>query len=93
MMKSEFDHAGEVETSLVLAIAPELVRMDRAVPNSKKLSKSKAAYSGITTAPGSFPKITGNGVWGNPRKATAAKGEKWIKEIVAGLVKTVSELA
>jgi creatinine amidohydrolase len=92
MMKSEFDHAGEVETSLVLAIAPELVRMDRAVPNSKKLSKSKAAYSSITNAPGSFPKITGNGVWGNPRKATAAKGEKWIQEIVAGLVKTINEL-
>jgi creatinine amidohydrolase len=92
MMKSEFDHAGEVETSLVLAIAPELVRMDLAVPNSKKLSKSKAAYSSITNAPGSFPKITGNGVWGDPRKATAAKGEKWIQEITAGLAKTISEL-
>lgn len=89
MMKSEFDHAGEVETSLVLAIAPELVRMDRAVPNSKKLSKSKA-YN--TDAPGSFPKITGNGVWGDPRKATAAKGEKWIQEIIAGLAKTITEL-
>jgi len=88
-MKSEFDHAGEVETSLVLAIAPELVRMDRAVPNSKKLSKSKA-YN--TNAPGSFPKITGNGVWGDPRKATAAKGEKWIQEITSGLAKTITEL-
>jgi creatinine amidohydrolase len=93
LMKSEFDHAGEVETSLVLAIAPELVKMDRAMPNSKKLSKSKAAYSSITNAPGSFPKITGNGVWGDPRKATAAKGEKWIKEITAGLAKTITELA
>ncbi len=93
MMKAEFDHAGEVETSLVLAIAPELVRMDRAAPNSKKLSKSKAAYSSITNVPGSFPKITGNGVWGDPRKATAAKGEKWIEEITAGLAKTISELA
>jgi len=92
MMKSEFDHAGEVETSLVLAIAPELVRMDIAMPNSKKLSKSKAAYSSITNAPGSFPKITGNGVWGDPRKATAAKGEKWVKEITVGLAKTISEL-
>jgi creatinine amidohydrolase len=93
MMKSEFDHAGEVETSLVLAIAPELVRMELAVPNSKKLSKSKAAYNSITNVPGSFPKITGNGVWGDPRKATAAKGEKWIQEIVAGLAKTITELA
>ncbi len=92
MMKSEFDHAGEVETSLVLAIAPELVRMDKALPNSKRLSKSKAAYSSITNIPGSFPKITGNGVWGDPRKATAVKGEKWIKEITAGLAKTISEL-
>lgn len=92
MMKSEFDHAGEIETSLVLAIAPELVRMDLAVPNSKKLSKSKAAYSSITNAPGSFPKITGNGVWGDPRKATAAKGEELIQEIAAGLVKTIREL-
>jgi creatinine amidohydrolase len=92
MMKAEFDHAGEVETSLVLAIAPELVRMDLATPNSKKLSKSKAAYSTITNAPASFPKITGNGVWGDPRKATAAKGNKWIEEITAGLAKTISEL-
>jgi creatinine amidohydrolase len=93
LMKSDIDHAGEVETSLVLAIAPGLVRMDMAMPNSKKLSKSKAAYSGITNAPGSFPKITGNGVWGDPRKATAAKGERWIKEITTGLAETITELA
>lgn len=92
MMKSEFDHAGEVETSLVLAITPELVRMDLAEPNSKNLSKSKAAYSSITNTPGSFPKITGNGVWGDPRMATAAKGKKWIQEITAGLAKTINEL-
>jgi len=92
IMKNEFDHAGEVETSLVLAIAPELVRMDMAMPNSKNLSKSKAAYSSITNAPGSFPKITGNGVWGDPRKATASKGDNWIREIIAGLDKTINEL-
>jgi creatinine amidohydrolase len=92
MMKSEFDHAGEVETSLVLAIAPELVKMDRAEPNSKRLSKSKAAYSSITNAPGSFPKVTGNGVWGDPRKATAEKGSKLIEEITMHLAKTIIEL-
>src|SRR5919198_1496156 len=92
MMRREFDHAGEVETSLVLAIAPELVRMDRAMPNSKKLSKSKAAYSSISNAPGSFPKITGNGVWGDPRKATVAKGDNLIKEITSNLAKTITEL-
>ncbi|MCI0563064.1 MAG: creatininase family protein, partial [Nitrososphaera sp.] len=83
MLNHEFDHAGEVETSLVLAIAPELVRMDKAAPNSKKLSKSKAAYNSITNAPGSFPRITGNGVWGDPRKATAKKGQTWIQQITS----------
>jgi creatinine amidohydrolase len=92
MMRRDFDHAGEVETSLVLAIAPELVHMNRAMPNSKKLSKSRAAYSSITNVPGSFPKITGNGVWGNPRKATAAKGENLIKEITSNLARTIIEL-
>jgi creatinine amidohydrolase len=92
MMNNEFDHAGETETSLVLAIAPELVRMDKAVPNSKILSKSKVAYNSITNAPGSFPRITGNGVWGDPRKATAKKGIKLIEEITAGLTKIIIEL-
>ena len=93
MMTSEFDHAGEVETSLVLAIAPELVHMDRAMPNSKDLSRSRAAYNSLTNAPGSFPKITGNGVWGDPMKATASKGDKLIKEIIANLTKTIDELS
>jgi creatinine amidohydrolase len=93
MMKPDFDHAGEVETSLVLAISPELVHMDRARPNSKSLSKSRAAYSSLTNAPGSFPKITGNGVWGDPMKANASKGNKLIGQIIANLTKTIVELS
>jgi creatinine amidohydrolase len=93
MMKPDFDHAGEVETSLVLAIAPELVHMDRARPNSKNLSKSRVAYSSLTNTPGSFPKITGNGVWGDPMRASASKGDKLIKEIIANLTKTIAELS
>jgi creatinine amidohydrolase len=93
MMTQDFDHAGEVETSLVLAIAPELVRMDRAMPNAKNLSKSRAAYRSLTNVPGSFPKITGNGVWGDPTKASASKGDRLMKEITANLTKTVIELS
>jgi creatinine amidohydrolase len=91
-MESEFDHAGDVETSLVLAIAPELVRMEMAKANSNNLSKSKVAYSSMTNTPGSFPKITGNGVWGDPRNATANKGHKLLEEIVRNLVQTIHEI-
>lgn len=92
MKEAELGHAGETETSLVLAIAPKLVRMDRARPGAKKMEKSKAAYSTLANAPGSFVKITGNGVWGDPRKASAEKGRKLLREITEGLTKTISEL-
>jgi creatinine amidohydrolase len=92
LMQSEFDHAGDIETSLMLAIAPELVRMDKAEPNYNNLSKSKVAYASMTNNPGSFVKITGNGVWGDPRNATANKGHKLLDEIVRNLVRTIHEI-
>jgi creatinine amidohydrolase len=92
VMHRELDHAGEVETSLVLAISPQLVRMDKAEPNSRRLSKSRIAYSTITSRPASFPKVTGNGIWGEPRSASKEKGERLIKEIVRNLIHIISEL-
>jgi creatinine amidohydrolase/Fe(II)-dependent formamide hydrolase-like protein len=46
----------------------------------------------MTNTPGSFPKITGNGVWGDPRNATANKGHKLLEEIVRNLVQTIHEI-
>ena len=92
LMRSEFDHAGETETSLVLAIAPDLVRMDKAQANSKKISKSKVLYSSVTSNPGFFVNITGNGVWGDPRNASIQKGQGLLDEIVKNLLQTIVEL-
>jgi creatinine amidohydrolase len=92
LLQSDFDHAGYVETSLVLAISPELVKMKKAKPNSKSLLKSKVAYSSITTSPGALPRITGNGVWGDPRNATARKGKQFLHEIIKKLIQTILEL-
>ncbi|HET7148680.1 MAG TPA: creatininase family protein [Candidatus Nitrosopolaris sp.] len=91
-MQKKLDHAGEVETSLVLAISPGLVRMDRAEPNLRRLAKSRIAYSTITTTPGSFPKVTGNGVWGEPRNASKELGDRLLNEIVGNLLHIISEL-
>jgi len=46
----------------------------------------------MTSRPGSFPKETGNGIWGDPRTASKEKGEKLIKEIVRNLIRIISEL-
>ena len=92
-MHRRLDHAGEVETSLVLAIRPDLVKMERAKPNSRKLFKSRIAYSTLATSPGSFIRLTGNGVWGQPRNASKIKGNRLLREIVTNLVRLISELS
>lgn len=65
-------HAGELETSMMLHLAPELVkgRADEEYPAIPKpfIVKDKVKY---------WP----GGVWGDPKKATAEKGEKAMKLI------------
>ena len=90
-MKEELGHAGDAETSLILAIAPELVHMERARPGAKK--PDKARYVKMAQRPGSFVKVTGNGIWGDPRKASAEKGKKLIQEITDGITAKITELS
>lgn len=92
LMSDKFDHAGNVETSLLLAIAPNLVQMQKAKPNSKELQKSKIAYTAIANSPGSFPQLTGNGVWGDPTGASIEKGIELLREIVNNIKAVITEL-
>lgn len=90
-MQQELGHAGDAETSLVLAIAPDLVDMKKAVPSARKPTKKE--YAKIADKPGAFVRVTGNGVWGDPRQASAKKGRLLLREITTGLATTISELA
>lgn len=83
----EFDHAGFVETSLMLAISKN-VKMNRAERGlvTDGMSKQEIKKLG-KLASESFPKVTGNGVWGNPTKATKRDGQKILAEIVKNLGK------
>jgi len=75
-------HSGESETSLMLALRPELVHMDRAA----------AGYVGDQEdlAPTLFAKgmaaISPNGVLGDPRPATAEKGRVYIDRLLDDIV-------
>jgi creatinine amidohydrolase len=78
-------HAGEWETSMMLTIHPELVKMDRA----------QAGYTGdMETAVGSMfaggvASISDNGAIGDPARASAEHGERYwaaIEEIVIAQV-------
>ena len=86
-MKREFDHAGFVETSLMLAISKN-VKM--------KLAKKGLITDGMTKqeikilgklANQSFPKATKNGIWGDPTKATKQDGKTILAEILKNLGK------
>jgi creatinine amidohydrolase len=72
-----FYHADEVETSMMLALAPASVRLDRAKPE----------YPAFPPLFGSEPmKLSAfnkSGVFGDPRPATAEKGEALIAGIAA----------
>jgi len=88
-IKHEFDHAGFVETSLMLAISDK-VKMKKAKKGliTKGLSeKERKRINKLSTQPGGFPKVTKNGVWGDPTGATKKDGEKFLAEIVRNLVK------
>ena len=86
-MDREFDHAGNVETSIMLAISKN-VNMRKAKKGFQTDGMSKQEISKINKlAQKSFPKVTGNGVWGDPTKSSARLGRKIIKEVVDNLVK------
>jgi creatinine amidohydrolase len=86
-MKREFDHAGFVETSLMLAISKN-VKMKSA---KKGLITDGMTKQEIKTleklASQSFPKATKNGIWGDPTKATKKDGNTILSEIIKNLGK------
>jgi len=70
-------HADEIETSIMLAIAPHKVRMDAAaactrVPGKGPLNRTDPAH----------PNYSPSGVYGDPRLASKEKGELLIKAML-----------
>jgi len=88
-MEHEFDHAGFVETSIMLAISDK-VKMKKAkngFTTKGLIQKEIQRINKLSTEPGGFPKVAKNGVWGDPTKATKKNGEKFLTEIVRNLAK------
>jgi creatinine amidohydrolase/Fe(II)-dependent formamide hydrolase-like protein len=75
-------HAGECEASIVLALRPDLVHMDRAVCGFLEITSETPALlfqKGIKA-------IDPNGVIGDPRSASAAKGTVYLDRLVDDMV-------
>jgi creatinine amidohydrolase len=91
-MKEEFDHAGFVETSLMLAISnkAKMNLAKRGLVTDGMSKRQKLKISKLASA--CFIKATKNGVWGDPRGATRRHGERILSQITQNIAKTVSKL-
>ncbi len=78
-----FYHADEVETSMMLALAPELVRMDKAAREYPVVPE----LFGLT--PMRLDHFCSTGVFGDPTRATAEKGEAIVDRIAAESVRLI----
>lgn len=87
-------HADEFETSLYLYLAPERVRMDRAVSGDDVVGEYVSSDS-VPKNPVRFNDYWGRwtkqGVHGDPRVATAEKGELIFEAAVTALLGVVTE--
>ena len=77
-------HADEIETSMMLFIAPESVDMRKAVKDYHPSEKS-----GLTRNPTGGGCYSASGIYGDATLATRRKGEIIIRAIVNGLLKEI----
>jgi creatinine amidohydrolase len=75
-------HANEAETSLMLHVAPEQVRIDEAVDEEDRTVGRVWQYA--------MPAVSRSGVVGAPSKAEVASGESLLELVVAALVELLS---
>ena len=78
-------HAGEIETSMMLHLAPERVRAEKPDDFVPKWSRADLTHFGMRG-------ISPTGVWGRPSRASAGKGSKWFAEAVEYSVQRISDL-
>jgi creatinine amidohydrolase len=81
-------HADEIETSMMLYIAPERVDMRRAV----REDNPRTGPGSFTRTPGAPGLYSASGVWGDPTLATVEKGEAVVEETIAGIVRDLEAL-
>ncbi|MDO8391662.1 MAG: mycofactocin biosynthesis peptidyl-dipeptidase MftE [Actinomycetota bacterium] len=80
-------HAGDTETSMMLALSPELVRMDQAeAGNTAPLSELLDAMAG-----NGVRAVSSNGVLGDPTQANAAHGRAVLTRLGIDLMAAVDE--
>ncbi|MGB2959343.1 MAG: creatininase family protein [Bacteroidota bacterium] len=92
--KEPGDHAGEMETSLMMYLAPELVLpLSEAGSGGQRRMKIRAFQEGWAWTPREWLKVTTDTGTGDPRAASAEKGEKYFQAVTAKIADFLVEVA
>lgn len=90
-------HACEMETSIMLHLCPERVKLDRAVrdgpPHTDVYRKADMQHARPVFFVNEFHEVTKSGVMGHPDLASAEKGKRFLDGIVAEVSAFVEQFA
>ena len=76
------DHAGEMETSMMMVLEPDLLLpLSEAGPGKAKKFRVAGLREGWAWTPRQWSKVTSDTGTGNPAASTRAKGEKFIRAV------------
>lgn len=78
-------HAGRIETSLMMYLAPELVRQDQLVDEVPCIPRDYLDYKPITH-------ISKSGVWGEAKKANSEEGRRIFEQLINMAIEEIKEV-
>ena len=88
------DHANEMETSIILYYFPNLVLpLEEAGEGKMRNTKLKSVREKIAWAPRQWDKVSTDTGIGNPKKASAEKGQKFVNDVTDKIASYFVELA
>ena len=87
------DHAGEMETSVMLQIKPDIVKMESATDGKFRKSQFEAINKGWVTIAREWKKLTESSGVGYPMKADAEKGKKFLDITIERIYNFLLELS
>jgi len=92
--EEEGDHANEMETSVIMHYFPELVRpLEEAGDGKAKKFKLKSLQDKVAWTPRHWGKVSEDTGVGNPKKASAEKGKKFLDDVTTKIGDYLVELA
>ena len=83
------DHAGELETSVMLHYYPELVRMDLAGDGNSRKFAIEGLNTKVAWLPRDWSRVTQDTGVGYPKKATAEKGRRYVEAVIPRILQFV----